>query len=282
MKRKIVLAVIVFTFCTCMTSTAYGVSNGFVAESTYEGLKHEERHIFTYSIEEWNNILADSLKSDTDCEVIITDNQEALSGKELSIQDVSSSEYSYYNKVEGVPMIYQNAEGLPGGCEGTSLTMCLNYIGIPISAWDTTMNFMPHTFDSTDIENVFIGDPSQGGYGCYVGCVINTAYNIMDEYGYVGDVINHTGDLNGIYEEISKGYPVVAWGTDGWGDPEWGTYYSNTGAFEWWSNEHCLCLVGYSDTSVIIHDPYRGVVEIDKSLFEIEWNNCGARALAVH
>ena len=184
--------------------------------------------------------------------------------------------------VDGVPMIYQNAEGLPAGCEGTSLTMCLNYIGIPVSAWDTCMNYMPWSYDSTDIENVFIGNPSGGGYGCYVGCVINTAYSVMNAYGYNGSVINHTGDLAGMYAEIDSGYPVVIWGTDGWGDPNWGTYYSNAGAFTWWSNEHCLCLVGYSDTTVTIHDPYRGVVEIDRGWFEYEWANCGGKAVAVH
>lgn len=184
--------------------------------------------------------------------------------------------------VYGVPMIYQNAEGLPGGCEATSLTMCLQYIGIPISAYDTYMYYMPHSWDTTDIENIFIGDATCGGYGVYVGGVITTANNVLAAYGSGASVYNHTGDLAGMYAEIDNGYPVVIWGTDGWGDPNWGTYYSNAGAFEWWSNEHCLCLVGYSDTTVTIHDPYRGVVEIDRGWFEYEWANCGSRAVAVH
>jgi len=188
--------------------------------------------------------------------------------------------YSYY--VNGVPMIYQNAEGLPAGCEGTSLTMALQYVGIPVSAWDTCMNYMPWSYDSCDIENVFIGNPSGGGYGCYVGCVMTTANNIISAYGAGVSAHNLTGDLNGMYNTIMSGYPVVIWGTDGWGDPNWGTYYSNAGAFTWWSNEHCLLLVGFTDTTVTIHDPYRGVVEIDRAWFEYEWANCGSKAVAVY
>lgn len=190
-------------------------------------------------------------------------------------------------KVEGVPTILQNPE-LPSGCEATSAAMALNYAGVDVSKTEIA-DEIPKTAlynDSSgaliggDPNSAFIGDPySSAGYGVYHGPM----YNLMKEH--TSNVKDITGSsMEQLQTCIENGQPVVVWAsvdmrtvTDGivWHLP-------NGQAYCWKRPEHCVVLVGYTESDVIINDPMKGLVKYRKSEFLSAYNALGKQALAVY
>lgn len=172
-------------------------------------------------------------------------------------------------------LIYQNPE-LRNGCEVTSLTMALHYLGDDVDKCDLADNYLPKSNTLlADPNEYYLRNPRTNGFYCFAGPLIKCVENYNEAAGtdYVAK------DLTGcepevMYASIKDGTPVVIWGTILWYMP----VKLPSGLY---NNLHCLLLIGYDDTTVTINDPIYGVTTIDKEVFESVWTAMGKRAITV-
>ncbi len=194
------------------------------------------------------------------------------------------------NKYIPVDMILQKPE-LPTGCEITSLTMLLNYIGYDVDKLDMSDNYLPKgEYRAADYREVFVGDPrSVFAYGCFSKAIVQAAENYLAENDKEGKwvVRNITGcSANSLYAAIDNGYPTVVWASVNMKGTKVGRSWvvRETGeTVTWVSGEHCLLLTGYNmdKGEVYINDPLRGIVAYDMKLFETRFNQLGQEAVII-
>lgn len=199
--------------------------------------------------------------------------------------DIGASAY-----IEAASLI-QTPE-LPTGCEVTSLTMLLNYIGFDVDKLTLADEYLPKgEYRKSDFNKVFVGDPrSRNAYGCTAGVIAETAEKFLNDYDTENkwQVVNITGSSPEIlYSAVKNGSPVVVWGsidmneTIGdyvtWTDEETGNTVS------WVGGEHCLLLTGYDrkESLVYVNDPLRGQVSYDMKTFEKRFEELDRNALII-
>ncbi len=174
-----------------------------------------------------------------------------------------------------VDPILQNPE-LPTGCEITSLTMCLNYLGYSVDKltmadnWLICANFGDATFGEA-----FIGSPyNASSYGCYAPVIAQTARNFIEAQGGSQVVTDITGsDFDVLLNYVAKGVPVIVWVTIGMTSnvEERSLYVTDEGKEAvFLVNEHCVLLCGYDRNAgtVTVCDPLVGRTTYDRSIFE--------------
>ena len=203
-----------------------------------------------------------------------------------------------------VPMIYQYPE-LPNGCEATSVTMMLNYAGVPLDKIEVA-NQMPYSFFDPYLG--FVGDPySEEGSTIYpeaFGELITVQ---------VGSYVNLTGvPFETILDTLAQGKPVCMWIAEEFESPyhgyeEWYSigpwyvfdnasdtqgaypdeawYYSDWGYEQPYSENwrvflHCVCLTGYDENYVYFNDPLCGPVYLDYESLQYFWSCYGYKALS--
>lgn len=215
-------------------------------------------------------------------------------------------------KVLSVVNIPQNStvggQALPTGCEVSSLSVLLKYLGFSDAGKNFLAdNFMPTgNIGYTDPNYAFIGTPSSSySYGAYAGVMVSTARNYLnyagaDEY----TVSNITGySIDDLFDEIDKGNPVLIWYTMNCTSKRtygatWylsrGTPYTEAGtgtySFTWKQSEHCSVLAGYNKTkgTVILADVWAnsgastgGLTEYSISAFESAYEFMGRQAVII-
>ena len=190
-----------------------------------------------------------------------------------------------------VEPILQTPE-LPTGCEATSLTMLLNYIGFDADKLTVADEYLPKgEYRRSDFNKVFVGDPrSRQAYGCTAGVIAETAEKFLSDYDKDNkwQVINITGCSSEIiYSAVKYGNPVVVWGSIdmeeiiedhvSWTDAETGN------AVSWVGGEHCLLLTGYDtrERLVYVNDPLRGQVSYDMRIFEKRFEELNRNAVII-
>lgn len=189
-------------------------------------------------------------------------------------------------KVNGVPMILQKPE-LPTGCEITSAAMALRYLGVNTDkialANEIPKSPLPHTVDGKLVgdspNNTFIGSPfSSSGLGVYHTPI----FNLMAKYtSNVKDITGSSFDTLKNY--LKQGKAIVVWSSismtavaDG------GGWYVDGQYFHWKKNEHCMVLVGYTSSRVIVNDPLKGVANYSISAFINAYNTLGKQAILIN
>lgn len=199
-----------------------------------------------------------------------------------------STQNAFMNKMPiSVPMILQNPE-LPTGCEVTSLTMMLNYLGYYVDKCYIADNFLPKTSSLANPNNYFIGDPHQiSGFGCFARVITKTANDYLASVGssYKAiDISNSTPSQ--LYSYIQSGIPVIVWATMNMQD----TYVSRTWTatdtgeeINWHIHEHCLVLVGYDPINGIVtmNDPLVGIVTYSATTFETRYAQMGSQTVVI-
>lgn len=189
-----------------------------------------------------------------------------------------------------VDMVLQKPE-LPTGCEITSLTMLLNYIGYDVDKVDMSDNYLPKgEYRAADYREVFVGNPrSIFAYGCFSKAIVKAAENYLDEFDEEDkwEVRNITGcSPNSLYAAVDNGYPVVVWASvdlkgikagKSWAVRETGENVT------WVSGEHCLLLTGYDKDKKVVYtnDPLKGIVAYDMKLFEARFDQLGQEAVII-
>ena len=199
--------------------------------------------------------------------------------------DIGTSAYIEVSPVMQTPE-------LPTGCEVTSLTMLLNYIGFDVDKLTLADEYLPKgEYRKTDFNKVFVGDPrSRNAYGCTASVIAETAEKFLNDYDTENkwQVVNITGcSPEMLYSAVKNGNPVVVWGSINmdeiiedyvtWTDEETGNTIS------WVGGEHCLLLTGYDmkESLVYVNDPLRGQVSYDMRTFEKRFDDLDRNAVII-
>lgn len=162
-----------------------------------------------------------------------------------------------------VNVLLQQPE-LPAGCEVTSLTACMNFLGFDVDKVDMARLLPQGPIKATDPDVAFVGNPEQrGSYGCNAPVIVNTANKWLEEN--TQDVNMKAYDLTGhefkdLLSYIEKGYPVIIWGTEYMKVPtRTTTWQAGDKTITWKYGFHCLVLIGWNEDGYIIMDPILGM-----------------------
>lgn len=185
-----------------------------------------------------------------------------------------------------VPVIYQKPE-LPSGCEITSLTMVLRYLGYNADKCDLADNYLAKGSQNAGNPWVeFLGDPrSSSGVGCYAPPIVDAAKRYIADNGGSHTVKNISGaSVNELYKQIDNGNPVIVWATDNMRQPHIGATWKSGGqTIKWMTPMHCLVLIGYDSEAgtAIFADPLHGIVSYSTSTFEARYKSIGQQAIVI-
>ena len=181
-----------------------------------------------------------------------------------------------------VKVIYQYPD-MPSGCEITSLTMVLNYMGI-----DVTNDYMADNYLDSSTYNMFtsfVGSVyNDNSFGCYAPVIVNAANKFFADraldYEAV-DISNSTREQ--IVDILSDDRPVIIWNTEDMKSTYAKTYTIDGNSFEWMTNEHCVVLSGYNeqDNTVEVADSIAGNVVRDADTFFQRYNDVLSQAVYI-
>lgn len=189
--------------------------------------------------------------------------------------------------IEDFPLIYQNPE-LPTGCEVTSLTMLLNYLGFDIDKLTLSDSYLPKSEDKTkSMYNAFIGNPrSSSGYGCYSPAIVRCAASYLKEQDTTIKIYDYTNSkFETLYEQIAAGHPCIIWGTVSNLEPfATDTWIANGEMCQWFAQEHCMVLIGYDlqKSQVTVADPIYGISSHDLELFKTRYDQMFRQAIFIY
>lgn len=193
----------------------------------------------------------------------------------------------FFNTRLDVENIMQLPE-LPTGCEVTSLAIILNYLGYDIDKVTLSDSFLPKGEPGeTNPNDAFIGDPktSIGSYGANAPVLVQTANDYLDYMSSNYNAYNvSTEDFSSLLKYINDGYPVMVWATMGleasYPTEKW---VIDNEEVQWYANEHCMVLIGYTPDYYIFADPLKeGIIAYDRGLVEQRYNELGNQAVVIY
>jgi len=206
----------------------------------------------------------------------------------LVLSVVSSASAYSTAKVIKVPIINQRPE-LPTGCEAASAAMLLRWAGITVSKEELARSLpkgsTPYSRENKlyggNPNSAFIGDPfTKGGYGVYHRPIAD----VINKYS-PGNACDITGiSFDRLLRVIDSGKPVIVWCTINNRPPRvskiW--YDSQGNEVIWKIPEHAVVLVGYTNSHVIVNDPWTGKIEYYPiSTFKYNFEYMGSQAVTV-
>jgi len=209
-----------------------------------------------------------------------------------------SSSQNAPKKVATIPLtsmkpVLQAPEFL-SGCEVSSLTAVLNYYGEDIDKVTLSVLFLPENNTSTEQNGktyranpwkVFVGSPESDCYGCFAPVIVETANSYLKAVGSAKRAVDLTGaQPSKLYEYISNNVPVIVWATQNMEKSTVTTtwYDKDTNKlFEWPGSEHCLVLLAYTDTTVTVCDPAKGIVNYSRKTFEERYKELYQQAVVI-
>ena len=180
---------------------------------------------------------------------------------------------------------------MPTGCEITSLTCLLNFLGFPV-----TKEVMADTYlDKVDYSEAtnytfyekFIGDPYSNGYGCYAPVILRAATEFLADQNSSFEAVNISGSpKEEILLTIASGHPIVIWNTLNamdveetlqWITPEGEEVY-------WTVLEHCMLLTGYDLDKDIVYvcDPMKGEAQYNLTQFFKVYDDMNRQAMTIY
>ena len=164
---------------------------------------------------------------------------------------------------------------LPTGCEITSLTTVLNYLGFDVTKETMADEYLEKgAIGTVDFREAFVGNPyDDHSYGCYAPVIVKTANKYLSENKSDLRAYDMSGkNLTELYKYVCEGKPVVIWNTTKMNqEPFYTTTWNINGKnIRWLCGEHCMVLIGFDldRNVVIVSDPMVGKVEYDRELFE--------------
>lgn len=189
-----------------------------------------------------------------------------------------------------VPALSQYPD-LPTGCESTAAAMVLQHYQEPVtpqefaSSWLSCEEF--YTVDEQtygpDPHTAFAGNPfSAHAYGCYaepIAAAINTHSSACQAQTITGQSLS---DLCAAY--IDKDRPLLIWATMQMKPSRPGNSWllPDGSRFTWIAGEHCLVLVGYTETAYLFNDPQvGGMVSYPKEVAEKRFAALGSQAVYI-
>lgn len=189
-----------------------------------------------------------------------------------------------------VTAVMQKPE-LPTGCEITSLTSLLNYLGFDVDKITMADRFMPITFAGEVVmDEAFVGDPRLDGFGCNANVIVQAA----DKYFASVDSPCYGVDLTGtefddLMYQLQNGRPVLAWVTidlrESYPEKVWTAQNGKDLIFDWY--QHCVVVYGIelpdngNDGKVTVADPLAGNVVYPYSKFKKMYDVLGKQAVVI-
>lgn len=164
----------------------------------------------------------------------------------------------------------------PTGCEIVSAAIVLDFNGIDVSVATLVDDYLPQSLDfyypngntsamrrGPDLRKTFVGDPrSENSYGCFAPVIAQLMRDYLPDIGQDPARVRETtgtslDDLCRDY--IDKGIPVIMWATSDMTEIRPGaTWRLDDGTeFTFPTGEHCLVLIGYTDTTFTFADPQK-------------------------
>ncbi|MBT9154292.1 MAG: hypothetical protein DDT39_00963 [Firmicutes bacterium] len=189
--------------------------------------------------------------------------------------------------IENVPLFSQHPRW-PTGCEVVSLAKLAGFYGVHKSV-DEWIELLPQgplvwrngRLHGPDPREMFAGSPhSRQSFGVYHQPLLR----MLEPY-FGARIINMTKRPWEEYEAMVRaGNPVAVWGTisnlpvrrtDSWVTPQGEVVH-------WNGNQHVMLLVGFSETSVLVNDPWTGTLRrFDKNAFKQRWKALGRQGIAI-
>lgn len=181
----------------------------------------------------------------------------------------------------------------PTGCEVTATVTALRHYGESITVGDFIDGYLRtddrfyrkgFTLYGPDPRRVFVGDPrTKASYGCFAPVILDS---LSRYYNSSHRVIDATGTpLEALCRQhIDQGRPVILWASIRMVPISEGQSWrlESGERFVWPSGEHCLLLVGYSDSAYFFCDPqYTDIIAYDKELCEARYEEMGQQALVI-
>jgi len=212
-----------------------------------------------------------------------TDNATENVSEDVSIADEQQeSTQGYVNVSLDVKVIYQYPD-MPSGCEITSLTMVLNYMGI-----DVTNDYMADNYLDSSTYNMFtsfVGSVyNDNSFGCYAPVIVNAANKFFSDRALDYEAVNISNSTREqIIDILSDGRPVIIWNTEDMKTTYAKTYTIDGNSFEWLTNEHCVVLSGYNEqeNTVEVADSIAGKVVRDADTFFQRYNDVLSQAVYI-
>ena len=237
-----------------------------------------------------DSVLSDDNSSvSVDTAEVLTDTEEAAAkpaivSTEEAAASILSKQFRHIRYTLPVPCLSQYPE-LPTGCEVTSLTMLLNYLGCDVDKTTIADRYLVYG-DSFVLS--YHGDPYEdNGAGIYPPGIIQTVANYAIQTDQTLAAVDLTGmSFRSLYQFLENGYPVMLWTTlraeyPSFDEEIFEEY--NGIRYPWYINEHCVLLVGYDVKSgtVSVNDPIYGEMTYDAAYYEEIYQTIGQFALTV-
>ena len=185
--------------------------------------------------------------------------------------------------IDNFPCLNQLPE-LPTGCEVTSLTMVLNYLGYDADKTDLAANYLKkEDYPAANPNTAFVGTPfDKSSYGCYAPVITDCA-NL-----YGAHAINISGaSIDQLCQYVENGQPVIVWAAMNMYSIDYGSsvWIAKDGQLVIWPGmEHCLVMIGFdaSADEVYTADPLLGEIKTYKfSVFYQRWLELGCQGVIV-
>lgn len=177
---------------------------------------------------------------------------------------------------------------LPTGCEITSLTIVLNYLGYHVNKEEMADRYLtkvePLAASPTE---AFMGSPwEEDGWGCFAPVIAASANRFLQDNQSSKQAYDITGaDFQRLCTEIEQGNPVIVWNTQDINKPSKQVVITLKDGRQtvWYSNEHCVVFTGYNlvDNTVTVIDPLEGIVERDFNTFMQRYKELGRQAVVI-
>lgn len=183
-----------------------------------------------------------------------------------------------------VKNIRQNPQ-LRNGCEITSATIALNYLGFNVDKVTMADKYLKcgNPYYETDPNEAYMGDPHSVGWYCFAPVIEEAVNKYLNDKGddvYIAYDITGA-DTDELKKLVDKGTPVIFWGTLYFNKPSYSKEFTLPDGSKPYSNQHCLVLTGYDDSNFYISDPLVLSSKVAADKFVEIYNLMGKRAVKI-
>ena len=192
-----------------------------------------------------------------------------------------------------VPQILQKPE-LPNGCEITSCTQVLRFLGFPADKCEMADRYLPRSerWYGADPDLVYMGNPHRSddspecGYYCFAGPIVRAANAYLKEQGSSLAAIDLTGcGEEALRAQLKKGNPVIFWASLHFQDIQFdpaGSYPLPDGReHRIFHQLHCMVLSGMDEDRYFITDPLDYNSSVPRRTFMKIFRQLGSRAVVI-